>query len=150
MKRPLAPRAALALAVLALAAFGGTTLAAEVAALPEFRPPLLAPPPALATNASAMQVAIDSETGLLRLPTAGERLELAALAREAAGVARRAAAASQTELADGTVVVAVDADLYSLSTVTVSADGQLHYACGDAGHAHSHAVPVTAPAVEER
>lgn len=153
MKSLRSPRAAAVLAALALAAAaGGTALASEVIALPELRPPLLAPPPALSANAPALQVAIDSATGLLRLPTPGERLELAALALEATGVTRRAAAAAaaETQLADGTVAVAVDPELHSLSTVTVTADGQVHYACGDASHAHTHPVLVTAPAAEDR
>lgn len=148
MKRLLAPRAALALAALALAATGGTALAADVIALPEFRPPLLAPPPHSA-EMPAMQVAIDPQTGLLRLPTAAERLELAALAREATGLMRRAAAAV-TVAPDGTGTVEVSPELYSLSTVVVTADGQLHFACRDAGHAHSQPIAVNAPAPEDR
>lgn len=146
MKRPLAPRAALALAALALAAAGGTALAADE--LPAFRPPLLAPAASPAVTAPALQAAIDTDTGLLRPPTASEQIELAALAREAAGL-RRAFAAVQTQHADGTVSAALDPALHSLSTVFVTADGQLHFACGDAGHAHAHPVVVTAPAAEE-
>ena len=149
MKRFLAPRAALALAALALAVAGGTTLAAEVIVLPEFRPPMLAPPPDHHAETPAMQVAIDPQTGLLRPPTAAERIELAALAGEASSLVRRSAAAV-TVAADGTGTVAVDPQLFSLSTVVVGADGQLHFACGDAGHAHSHPIAVNAPAREDR
>ena len=149
MKRLLSHRGAVALVALALAAAGGTALAAEPAEEPTFRPPLLAPPAPPAATAPALQVAIDSQTGLFRPPTVGERIELAALARQAAGL-RRVAAAVQTVHADGTVSAAVDPALYSLSTVTVTADGQLHFACGDAGHSHAHPTVLTAPAAEER
>jgi hypothetical protein len=56
----------------------------------------------------------------------------------------------QTVHADGTVSAAVDPALYSLSTVVVTADGRLHFACGDAGHAHAHPTVLTAPAAGER
>jgi hypothetical protein len=149
MKRPLAPRAALALAALALAAVGGNALAADAADESYVRPPLLLvapPPPSAATP--AMQVAIDPETGLLRPPTVSERLELATMAREAAGLMRRVVAASVTVDADGTMSLPVDPSLHSMLTVTVGADGALHYACGDAGHVHT--TTATAPAAEDR
>ena len=147
MKCLLTPRAVVAIAALALAAVGGNTLAADATEEAVVRPPLLAPAPPPDATAPALQAAIDLQTGLLRPPTAGERIELAALARRAAGL-RRAAAASETVHADGTISAELDASLHSLTTVVVGADGQLHFSCGDAGHVHT--TTVTAPAAEER
>lgn len=142
------PWRAAALAALALAAFGGTTLAADPADEITVRPPLLAAPAAPAATMSALQAGIDQATGALRQPTVAERLELAALAREATSGLRRAVAATELRHADGSVSLAVDPSLFSATTVVVDADGQLHYACGDAGHLH--ATTVTAPAAEDR
>jgi hypothetical protein len=85
---------------------------------------------------------------MLRPPTASERLELDALAREATSGLRRAFAATELRHADGSVSLAVDPSLFSASTVVVGADGQVHFSCGDAGHLHP--TTVTAPAVEDR
>jgi hypothetical protein len=136
-----------ALAALALAALGGTTLAADSADETTVRPPLLAAPAAPAAATSAFQAGIDPATGMLRPPTTAERLELAALAREATGV-RRLFAATELRHADGSVSLAVDPSLFSATTVVVDADGQVHFACGDAGHLHP--TTVTAPAAEDR
>lgn len=146
MKHLSTPWRVWALAALALAAFGGTTMAADSADETSVRPPLLAAPAAPAA-ASALQAAIDPATGMLRPPTAGERIELAALAREAAGL-RRAVAASEFQHADGMVSASLDPELHSLSTVVVDADGQIHFTCGDAGHLHT--TTATAPAGEDR
>lgn len=136
-----------ALAALALAAFGGTTTAADAADETIVRPPLLAAPAAPAATMSAFLAGIDPATGMLRPPTVSERLELAALGREAAGV-RRLVAASELRHADGSVSLAVDPSLFSATTVVVEADGQVHFACGDTGHLHP--TTVTAPAAEDR
>jgi hypothetical protein len=97
---------------------------------------------------SALLVGIDPDTGMLRPPTVSERLELAALAREATSGLRRAVAATEFRHADGSVSLAVDPSLFSATTVVVDADGQVHFACGDAGHLHP--TTVTAPAAEDR
>jgi hypothetical protein len=146
MKPVSTPWRVCAVAALALAAFGGTTTAADSADEITVRPPLLAAPAAPAA-ASAFMAGIDPGTGMLRPPTAGERLELAALAREATGL-RRAAAATELRHADGSVSLAVDPSLFNASTVVVGADGQVHFSCGDAGHLHP--TTVTAPAAEDR
>lgn len=151
MKLSLSSKGMCACAALVLAAFaGGTALATEVVALPEFRPPLLQAPPAPAAEAPALQVAIDPATGALRAPTATERLDLAALAAQPAVGLRRAVAAAVSVGADGVGTVEVDSALYSLSTVSIGADGQLTFTCGDAGHAHTHPIAVAAPAPEDR
>lgn len=138
-----------AIVALALAAFGGNALAADAADEITVRPPLLAAPAAPAA-ASAFMVGIDNATGLLRQPTVGERIELAAMAREATGL-RRAAAASEVRHADGSVSMALDPALYSATTVVIDVDGQAHYSCGHAGDAgHLHPITVTAPAAEDR
>lgn len=135
-----------AIVALALAAFGGNALAADAADEITVQPPLLATPAAPAA-VSAFMVGIDNVTGLLRPPTAGERIELASMAREATGL-RRAAAATELRHADGSVSLAVDPSLFNVSTVVVGADGQVHFSCGDAGH--HHPITVTAPAAEDR
>lgn len=136
-----------AVAALALAAFGGTTSAADAADEITVRPPLLAVPAAPAAT-SAFLAGIDQNTGMLRPPTAGERVELATLAGQASAGLRRAIAATELRHADGSVSLAVDPSLFSASTVVVGADGQVHFSCGDAGHLHP--TTVTAPAAEDR
>lgn len=143
------------LTALALAAFGGNALAADLpqelasnSAQERVQPPLLAAPTAPSVTSSALQAAIDPATGMLRPPTAGERLELAAIARGTASGLRRAVAASEVVHADGMLSLAVDPALHSMSTVVVGADGQVHFSCGDAGH--FHATTATAPAAEGR
>lgn len=146
MKHLSTPSRVCALAALALAAFGGTTMAAGSADEVTVRPPLLAAPAASATTASAFLAGIDA-AGMLRPPTVSERIELASMAREATGL-RRAAAATELRHADGSVSLAVDPSLFNASTVMVDADGQVHFSCGDAGHLHP--TTVTAPAAEDR
>jgi hypothetical protein len=136
-----------AVAALALAAFSGTTSAADAADEVTVRPPLLAAPAAPAAT-SAFLAGIDQNTGMLRPPTAGERVELATLADQPSAGLRRVAAATEVQHADGSVSLAVDASLFSASTVVVDADGQVHYSCGDAGHLHP--TTVSAPAAEDR
>lgn len=136
-----------AVAALALAAFSGGTSAADATDEITVRPPLLAAPAAPVAT-SAFMAGIDPNTGMLRPPTAGERVELAALAGQAGTGLRRAFAATELRHADGSVSLAVDPSLFNASTVVVGADGQVHYSCGDAGHLH--ATTVTAPAAEDR
>jgi hypothetical protein len=139
-----------AIVALALAAFGGNALAADAADEITVRPPLLAAPAAPVAT-SAFMVGIDNATGLLRQPTVGERIELAAMAREAGAGLRRAFAASEVRHADGSVSMALDPALHSATTVVIDADGQAHYSCGHAGDAgHLHPITVTAPAAEDR
>lgn len=145
-------RGTCALVALALAATtGGTALAADAAAeATTFHPPLLAAPAMPTTLASSLQAAIDPDTGALRAPTLGERLDLAALAAPATTF-RRAVASSEVQHADGSVSAAVDTSLFSATTVVIDADGQAHFSCGHAGHAgHLHPTTVTAPAAEDR
>lgn len=144
------PRIAAAVLALLACGFAGHALAADAAAeAPAVRPPLLAAP-ASPDLAPALQAAIDPETGLFRPPTTGERIALADLARAAAPL-RRVAAAIETVHSDGTVSLELDPSLHSLSQVTIGAGGNIHFACGDVGAAHSHAAPVVlaAPAVGE-
>lgn len=137
-----------ALTALALAAFGGITMAADSADETTVRPPLLAAPAAPSVTASAFIAGIDAATGMLRPPTPAERLQLDALAREATSGLRRAFAATELRHADGSVSLDVDPSLFNATTVFIDAEGQVHFACADA--AHSHPATVTAPAAEDR
>jgi hypothetical protein len=115
-----------------------------------FRPPLLAPPP-FAGGSDGLMAAIDPVTGVLRAPTHAERLALAAQATQQTTL-RRALRAVEHRHADGSVSLALDPALYSMSTVVITADGATRFLCGDAGHAgHAHPLtPAAAPAAEER
>jgi len=84
----------------------------------------------------AMRVAINPATGELRRPTAAQVDLLAALE---APVFHRAFAASQIELADGTVMMALDPELTSYSVVRLGAAGQAGFACVD-GPTHAAAL----------
>lgn len=98
-----------------------------------------------------MMAFIDEETGALRAPTAAEVKKLA----EAGQQLRSLAAQSKLEVLTfpaetGGTAAELPAELHSVSTVTVDADGELHFGCSDASHDHNEAAaPAPARAEEE-
>jgi hypothetical protein len=100
----------------------------------------------LAPAGDAMRAGIHPVSGALRQPTAAQVELLAALD---APVFHRAFAASQVEMADGTVMMALDPELVSYSVVHADGAG---FACVD-GPTHAAALDraaTSAPAAEEK
>ena len=75
-----------------------------------------------------MRAAIDPKTGELRQPS---RAEVRALAAEESLRPARIFAASSVELADGTVMMALDEELMSYSVARLDAAGQPSFTCVD-------------------
>lgn len=99
----------------------------------------------LALTADGMRAAIDRR-GELRRPTAAEVIVLDALA---APKLSRVYAASEVELADGTVMLAVDPELVNYTLATVGGESATHFLCVDGPTRASELVDAQpAPAVE--
>ncbi len=146
MKRRFTPVLALAAAV----AFAGAGVFAAEAPPVEGMDGAAAAQPRAETpvGAAGMMVAIDPETGELRMPTAEEIAELRA--QMESRFADAAFEPQRITLKDGGEAVELDPALWKYSAVRMEADGTLSHHCLQGHHAATEFVATTpAPAVEE-
>lgn len=131
---PLAPRV---LTAVLLAAVLSPAHAAE----PATSPPATAAAAADTPSASAMIMARDPQTGLLRAPTAEEMRALGSgLTRDRQALNFSDEGLKQVELPDGTVMLDLQGRFMSTSTAFVDAQGRLVRQCSDhPGLAFDHA-----------
>jgi hypothetical protein len=152
MKRRFTPLLALAAAV----AFAGAGVFAAVAppvegmekSAGEPGPAAAQPRAETPVGAAGMMVAIDPESGELRMPTAEEIAELRA--QMESRFAEAAFEPQRITLKNGGEAVELDPSLWKYAAVRVEADGTLSHHCLQGHHAATEFVATTpAPAVEE-